>query len=155
MMIEKFLTLALIVTTGLSASSFRPRPVQTEQKLDAESVRRLEYGWPKAYLTGDADYVDRLLEPDYESVNYKGETKSRQQIIDGTRARRDHPSPVPTRLRDLTIQIQGNAATSRFDVVVDDSQTKQKRMARFVDTLVFYEGRWHVLYSIYTLLVEK
>ena len=53
-----------------------------DSKPDAESVRRAEREWSKAFLTGDTDYLECLLEPDYESVWYTGQVRSRQEIID-------------------------------------------------------------------------
>ena len=35
-----------------------------DSKPDAESVRRAEREWSKAFLTGDTDYLECLLEPD-------------------------------------------------------------------------------------------
>jgi hypothetical protein len=87
-----------------------------------------------------------LLEPDYESVWYTGEVRSRQTIIDKALAHRERPLPVPTST-DPTVQVHGNTAISRNDVDVIDPVTKQSRKIRFLDVFAFYEGRWHAVYT--------
>jgi hypothetical protein len=115
-------------------------------QLNAESVREVERKWTKAFLTGDTVYLDQLLEPDYESVSFTGEIRSRQDIINKARAHRDNPVPIPE-LKESIIQIHGNAAISRVDQEIVDPATQRTQTVRFLDVMVFYDGRWHVLYT--------
>jgi hypothetical protein len=151
----KFQILGLALLAFLSTSAYRPATPVSGERVDADSVLKVEREWTKAFVTGDADYLDQLLEPDYESVNYKGEVRSRQRIMDLARGHRDHPLPVPPKITDPVIQIHGNAAISRLDAEIEDPATNRKRLVRFVDTFVFYDGRWHALYTEDVALMEK
>jgi hypothetical protein len=116
------------------------------RRATADSVRQVEREWLKAFLTGDTDYLECLLEPDYESVWYTGEVRSRQTIIDKARAHREKPLPVPSSPESV-VQVHGNAAISRNDIDVIDPVTKQSRRIRFLDIFAFYDGRWHAVYT--------
>jgi hypothetical protein len=118
----------------------------TGQKADAESVRQVERQWSKAFLSGDTDFLECLLEPDYESVWFTGEVRSRQTIIDKASAHRANPIPVPETPAPI-IQVHGNTAISRSDQDVLDPVSKQSKRVRFLDVFAFYEGRWHVLFT--------
>jgi hypothetical protein len=115
-------------------------------RADADSVRQVEREWTEAFLTGDTDYLECLLEPDYESVWYTGEVRSRQAIIDKARAHREKPLPMPTP-NNPVVQVHGDAAISRNDVDMIDPVTKQRRRIRFLDVFAFYDGRWHGVYT--------
>lgn len=86
------------------------------------------------------------MEPDYESVWYTGQVRSRQEIIDKARAHRANPIRVPS-LPLPTIQIHGTTAISRSDIDIPDPATKEPRKVRFLDTFSYYDGRRHVLYT--------
>ncbi|MGC1169645.1 MAG: nuclear transport factor 2 family protein [Candidatus Acidiferrales bacterium] len=119
---------------------------KSDSKPDAESVARVEKEWTKAFLSGDTDYLECLLEPDYQSVSYTGEVRSRQDIIDKARAHRAKPIPMPT-LPAPTLQIHGDTAISRSDIDIPDPAVKQPRKVRFLDVFSFYDGRWHAVYT--------
>ncbi len=115
-------------------------------RADADSVRQVEHEWAKAFLTGDTDYLECLLEPDYESVWYTGEVRSRQTIIDKARGHREKPLPVPAS-KDPVVQVHGTSAVSRNDIDVIDPVTKQSKRIRFLDVFAFYDSRWHAVYT--------
>ncbi|HYM01083.1 MAG TPA: nuclear transport factor 2 family protein [Blastocatellia bacterium] len=140
------LTLGLAILFVINAFGRNGGPERDNERLDADSVRAVERAWTKAFLTGDTDYLDGLLEPDYESVTYSGQVRTKQEIIEKARAHKAHPLPMPA-LKEPTIQIHGSAAFSRVDEEVEDPQTKRKHTVRFLDFFVFYDGRWHVLYT--------
>ena len=121
------------------------------QKADAESVRQVEREWTKAFLSGDTDFLECLLEPDYESGWFTGEVRSRQMIIDKARAHRANPIPVHE-LPTAIVQIHGNTAISRSDQDVPDPASKQSKRVRFLDIFAFYNGRWHVLFTQDTVI---
>jgi hypothetical protein len=140
--------LALALLSGL----FTPASAETcgdlmkGLKPDVESVERVEREWTKAFLTGDIDYLECLLEPDYQSVWYAGQVRSRQEIIDKARTHRANPIPIPS-FTAPTVQVHGAAAISRRDVDMRDPVTKESRKVRFLDIFSYYDGRWHALYT--------
>lgn len=149
----KLLRILVVFALGLGQSSAhrssdisRCNARTSAHRADADSVRQVEREWAKAFLTGDTDYLECLLEPDYESVWYTGEVRSRQTIIDKARAHREKPLPVPTS-KDPVVQVHGNSAVSRNDIDMIDPVTKQSRKIRFLDVFAFYDGRWHAVYT--------
>ena len=131
------------ISPTIVASQFA---MELVQRADAETVRRIEREWVKAFVTGDSDYLESLLAPDYESIWHTGEVRTRQQIIDKARVHRDKPLPVP-QLDEPKIQIHGNAAISIAEHVIVDPVTKQQKRVRFMDFFVFDRGRWQAIYT--------
>jgi hypothetical protein len=75
-------------------------------------VRDVENGWSKAFVTGDAAYLDGLLDPAYVSVGIKGNPRTKTEIIALARVfAKDHPgtqaTPIPP---TSTISVKGAAA---------------------------------------------
>jgi hypothetical protein len=146
MTIERLWAFALFPFLLIPAAAQNCDQLRKDFKPDAESVRRAEREWSKAFLTGDADYLECLLEPDYESVWYTGQVRSRQEIIDKARAHRANPIPVPS-FPMPTIQVHGNTAISRSDIDIPDPAKKEPRKVRFLDIFSYYDRRWHVLHT--------
>ena len=146
MTIERLWAFALFPFLLIPAAAQNCDQLRKDFKPDAESVRRAEREWSKAFLTGDADYLECLLEPDYESVWYTGQVRSRQEIIDKARAHRANLIPVPS-FPMPTIQVHGNTAISRSDIDIPDPAKKEPRKVRFLDIFSYYDRRWHVLHT--------
>jgi hypothetical protein len=115
-------------------------------KPDAEAARRVEREWSRAFLTGETDYLECLLEPDSQSVWYTGKIRGRQEIIDTAGAHRANPIPIPS-LTTPIVQVHGSTAIFRTDIDMPDPSTKESRKIRFLDIFSYYGGRWHVLYT--------
>lgn len=146
-MITKLLAVLALLSFSLNPAHAQNCSQQkTGSKPDPESIARVEKAWTNAFLSGDTDYLDCLLEPDYQSVSYTGEVRSRQDIIEKARAHRAKPIPMPA-LPAPTVQIHGNTAISRSDIDIPDPAAKQPRKVRFLDVFSFYDGRWHAVYT--------
>jgi hypothetical protein len=105
-------------------------------------VRAVENGWSKAFVTGDAAYLDALLDPAYVSVGTRGEGRSKADIIAMAKAYGSaHPGAQATPLSPTaTIDVRGTAA-----IVVHHGQGDTS-----VDIFHYTDKRWRAWYSQHT-----
>ncbi|MES2148345.1 MAG: nuclear transport factor 2 family protein [Pseudomonadota bacterium] len=105
-------------------------------------VREVENGWNKAFVTGDAVYLDALLDPAYVSVGTKGEARPKADIIAMAKSYgAAHPGVQATSLLPTAkIDIKGSAAIVIHRGTGDTS----------VDVFHYTEGRWRAWYSQHT-----
>ncbi|HEY1986478.1 MAG TPA: hypothetical protein VGG85_13770 [Terracidiphilus sp.] len=52
------------------------------QKIDEDTIRRIEQGWITAEYRGNREFLECLLEPDYRTSGKSGQIRSRQEVID-------------------------------------------------------------------------
>ena len=109
-------------------------------------VRDVENGWSKAFVTGDAAYLDGLLDPAYVSVGTKGNPRTKAEIIALARGyAKEHPGTVATPMPPTsTISVKGAAAVVTHH---GDSDTS-------VDVFYYADGRWRAWYSQHTALAQ-
>ncbi|MES2127465.1 MAG: nuclear transport factor 2 family protein [Pseudomonadota bacterium] len=109
-------------------------------------VREVENGWSKAFISGDAAYLDALLDPAYVSVGTRGLARPKAEIIAVAKAYgAAHPGAQATPLAPTAqIDIKGSAA-----IVIHHSATDTS-----VDVFHYTNGRWRAWYSQHTALVD-
>ena len=109
-------------------------------------VREVENGWSKAFVTGDAAYLDALLDPAYVSVGTKGNARAKSEIISLARAyAAQHPGTQATPLPPTsTIDVKGTAAVVTHHNESDTS----------VDVFYYADGRWKAWYSQHTAIIR-
>jgi ketosteroid isomerase-like protein len=118
--------------------------VSPENEKSAEGVRAVEAHWTQAFLTGDADYLGVLLDPDYVSVNEKGVARPKDAIIALSKkiaAIQGQNPPTPSH---LTVSVEGDAA------IVTDFETTSTS----VDVFHYCGGTWHAWYSQHTAVAQ-
>jgi hypothetical protein len=107
-------------------------------------VRDVENGWSKAFVTGDAAYLDALLDPTYISVGTHGNARPKTEIIAmATRYAAEHPSSPATPLPPTSmIEVKGSTAIVTHHGENDTS----------VDVFFYADGRWRAWYSQHTAI---
>jgi hypothetical protein len=116
------------------------------QKLDADSVRRVERDWLTAEIHGDAEHVACLLEDDYAEVAFDGAVHSKSDIVKGAAKHKGSTAPIP----DITftgIIVHGTAATAYSVQDKHDLAGKPIKLF-FSDSFVFHDGAWHPYFSV-------
>lgn len=111
-----------------------------ETERSVEGVRAVEAHWQRAFLAGDAAYLDTLLDPAYVSVGHAGQPRPKDAIIalaKSIAAKKLKPQ-VPD--HPAHIVVRDNAA-----VVTDTAQGDTS-----VDVFYYADGRWHAWYSQHT-----
>lgn len=121
-----------------AASAFAAEAPETERSI--EGVRAVEAHWQRAFLSGDAVYLDSLLDATYVSVGHAGNARPKAEIIAlAKKVAEKNMTPQPPE-HPATIVVRDNAA------VVTDSGSGDTS----VDVFYYAGGRWHAWYSQHT-----
>ena len=129
------LMVGLIVAAGPAFAADAP---ETERSV--EGVRAVEAHWQKAFLGGDAAYLETLLDPAYVSVGHAGNARPKAEIIAlAKKVAEKKMAPQPPD-HPATIVVRDNAA------VVTDSASGDTS----VDVFYYADSRWHAWYSQHT-----
>ena len=111
-----------------------------ETERSVEGVRAVEAHWQKAFLGGDAAYLETLLDPAYVSVGHAGNARPKSEIIAlAKKVAEKKLTPQPPE-HPATIVVHDNAA------VVTDSASGDTS----VDVFYYAGGHWHAWYSQHT-----
>lgn len=132
--------IACVLFSFPAFSSAADKPAADETAMTIEGVRAVENHWTRAFLSGDAAYLDSLLHPQYVSVGHSGRARPKAEIIELSKERAANPSKDAPPENNATIVIHGNAAISTASSGGDTS----------VDVFYYESGRWHAWYSQHT-----
>jgi hypothetical protein len=102
-----------------------------------DGVRAVENHWGRAFVSGDAAYLDQLLADEYVSVNQSGRVRPKAEIIELSRRIASGPNPPQAAESTAKIVVHGRAALS----------TAQNETDASVDVFFYDGGRWHAWYS--------
>jgi hypothetical protein len=129
------LMVCLLAVVGSANAADAP---ETERSV--EGVRAVEAHWQKAFLGGDAAYLETLLDPAYVSVGHAGNARPKAEIIAlAKRIAEKRMSPQPPD-HPAQIVVRDDAA------IVTDSTSGDTS----VDVFYYADGRWHAWYSQHT-----
>jgi hypothetical protein len=144
--------LALAIGTAIGAAhaqNIAPAGADENEKSEA-GVRATEDHWELAEVTGDTDYLTRMLVPGYRSVNPNGEAHSKEMIIAGAaknrgsdEAKRKTEAYLKEHPSGASVMIEGSIAVVSF---YDPSLGPQKGV-RSSDVFTYTDGAWHAAYS--------
>lgn len=134
-----FLVTALLAgTTATPATPATP----TDDPSTKAQIAALESHWLRAELTGDAAFLDGLLDPGYQViVANKGIVRSKHDLLERVRAKSPADAPAEMPWLHTTVSLNGARATAYSEMVVGD-HGQEKTTARFVDFYELREGRW-------------
>jgi hypothetical protein len=94
-LLEGFVASFVIASSIFLVSAFsRETPVQGR---DEHTVLRIEHDWLRALVERDRATLDRILADDFVDLNWKGELRTRRQVLEGLGA----PRPYSQHLRDI------------------------------------------------------
>lgn len=154
------LTTTAFLTLVLSMSHAETPTVSSSAKAfgsDEQTLNAIEHGWCDAFLKGDADYIDSVIDASYVQTNVRGEVTSKSQELE--ELRRGDIAYERFETSDLKIKVYDNAA-----VVVGQTFIKGRLKAtgreinatiRFTDTFVKRGGVWKIVASQTTLPPNK
>ncbi len=109
------------------------------QKVDEDTIRRIEQGWLTAEYRGNKQFLECLLEPDYRTSGRSGQVRTRQDVIDHVAVTTDASRPVPT--LQTIVFIHDNSATAHSIMKTTDKDGNPREV-HFVDGYTFHDGRW-------------
>ena len=132
MYLRKAAFCAALCLPGLALAASDPETART-----VEGVRAVENHWGRAFVTGDAVYLERLLSDDYVSVNPSGRARPKAEIIALAQKIAAGPNPPKPVESTSKIEVIGDAAISTQIGETDAS----------VDVFYYRDGRWRAWYS--------
>lgn len=138
-MMKRVVQAGIFVVLG-GASVALASAADIEARMSVAGVQAVEDHWSKAFVGGDAAYLDHLLAPDYVSVNPKGVPRPKADIIAlAKKYAATNPAPLPPRPQS-PVSVQGDTAIVRHRSAEDVS----------VDIFYYRGGAWHAWYSQHT-----
>ena len=123
-----------------------------ESEHTAEALIAITNHWSDAEAQGDTAYLNRLLAPEYRSVNVDGTSYPKERIVAGA-LRRGSPAAVTELARWRKEHHHGTS------VVIDDAtavvtyynpELGAQRGITSADVLVYRSNHWQALYSSHT-----
>ena len=121
------------------------------QKTQAGVIATDEH-WSVAEMTGDTAYLQRMLMPEYRSVDADGMAYSKDRIVAGAAKRSGTPlATAKAKLAEYrkahpygtSVVLQGDMAILSF---YNPTRGAQKGVSSS-DIFVYAEGHWHAIYS--------
>jgi hypothetical protein len=150
-------TLACVVFTP-AASDLRAQgtgAAADETQHTEAGVIAVDEHWSVAEMTGDTDWLDQMLLPEYRSVNNDGTVHAKAAIVAGA-AKRKGADLAKAKQEFADYQKQhpyGTAVAMHGDTAIitfyDPTLGPQKGV-KSSDIFVYLDGRWHAMYSQHT-----
>lgn len=142
-----------LVSVAVSRGNASPQPVADETLKTKAAVQAVELHWTQAEVHGDVAYLQRLLMPEYRSVNADGVVHSKSDLLanavkngrSGDAAKRV-AAYLKAHPYNTLITIEGDTALSTFY----SPTLGLKKGIESSDILVYVNGGWHAIYSAHT-----
>jgi Domain of unknown function (DUF4440) len=138
-LLKGFIALFVAALSIFLAPAFsRDLPVQSR---DERAVLRIEHEWLRALVERDRATLDRILADDFVDSNWKGELRTKRQVLDGLGT----PHPYSQHLRDVKVQLYGSIAIARGLNEVSGKNGGIVMRIRFTDVLLYRHGNWQAV----------
>jgi ketosteroid isomerase-like protein len=140
----------LMQTTQATAS--------TNPSEDEQAIISIEHKVGRAYLSGDADYLDSILSPDFILTNLRGEISNKAQEVAEVRNGIIHYEKFET--SNLNVAVYGGAAVATGRTAIKETEKKSGRIIdaqiRITDTFVRQKnGKWQMVAGQTTLIPSE
>jgi hypothetical protein len=111
------------------------------QGRDKHTLLRVEQEWLRALVEGDRATLDRILADDFVDSNWKGELRTKRQVLQGLGT----PRSYSQHLRAVTIQVYGSMAVVRGLNEISGKNGRIVMRIRFTDVLLYRHGNWQAV----------
>jgi hypothetical protein len=130
---------ALFVGSIFPASAFsHEMPVQGRNE---RTVLGIEREWLRALVQRDRATLDRILADDFVDSNWKGELRTKSQMLEGLGT----SSPYLQHLRDVKVDLYRSMAVARGLNEIRDKDGRIVMRIRFTDVLIYRHGNWRAV----------
>lgn len=141
--------LCLVASHGHAQSA----PAVDETQKSAAAVIAVDNHWGEAENSGDVAYLDRLLLPEYRSVNPNGTVHPKAALLAHARKNLEPGAAAAaaaatieyrkTHPHTTSVVLQGNTAVATFASAKPGSADA----VMSCDIFVYIDGHWHAIYS--------
>ena len=137
--LEGFAASFVIASSIFPVSAFgRETPVQGR---DEHTVLRIEHEWLRVLVERDRATLDRILADDFVDSNWKGELRTKRQVLEGLGG----PRPYSQHLREIKIQLYESMGVARGLNEVSGKDGRIMMRIRFTDVLLYRHGNWQAV----------
>jgi hypothetical protein len=162
---RSLLSVTMAVATTLACMVFTPTAMDLhaqETSAAADETQHTQAGvmavdahWSVAEMTGDTNWLDQMLLPEYRSVNNDGTVHAKAAILAGAakrkgtdlaKAKQDFADYQKQHPYGTAVTVQGDTAIITF---YDPTLGPQKGV-KSSDIFVYLDGHWHAMYSQHT-----
>src|SRR5262245_1249594 len=156
---------AKVILLLLTSLAIGKLPIQTTQATastnssqDEQAIISIEYKLGQAYLSGDADYLDSILSPDFILTNVRGEISNKAQELAEVRNRIIHYEIFET--SNVKVALYGDTAVAFGRTAIKGMVEKSRRLIdaqiRITDTFVRQKnGKWQMVAGQTTLIPSE
>jgi hypothetical protein len=149
---ESLKGLAVLIVVALSifpALAFsREVPVQGRDK---QTILGIEYDWLRALVDHDRATLDKILGDDFVDSNWKGELRTKDQVLKGLAAAR----PYSQHLQAIEVQLHGEMAVACGLNEIRDKEGSTVMRIRFTDVFVYRHGNWQAVAAQETPVISR
>jgi hypothetical protein len=145
------LLLSLLPAFAIGISRAAAQQTSGAEPHTEAAVMAADNGWESAEETGDVAYIDRLLLPEYRSINVDGSIHDKQAILTG--AAKTSPERtakirawIAAHPEKMSVVIVGDTAVLTF--ALDHPGAPLPILS--CDVFVYRDGHWRALYSQHT-----
>jgi ketosteroid isomerase-like protein len=156
---SKFILLLLAnLAVGQIVMQTTHADVSADPNGDERAIISIEYKLGQAYLSGDADYLDSILSPDFILTNVRGEVSNKAQEVAEVRNRIIHYEKFET--SNVKVALYGDAAVATGRTAIKGTVEKSGRIIdaqiRLTDTFVRQKtGKWQMVAGQTTLIPSE
>lgn len=101
----------------------------------------LKHEWLRALVERDRATLDGILADDFVDSNWKGELRTKRQVLEGLGTTR----PYSQHLRDIKIQLYGSMAVAQGSNEIRGKDGRIAMRIRFTDVLLYRHGNWQAV----------
>jgi hypothetical protein len=140
-----------LLLLGTAFSSFAQskgqcsRPELANQKQDSDTINRLERAWTHAFLTGDTDFEQCLLLPDYSEIKSSGKVGNLSDELANAAKNKGKNPPMPES-HPPTVLIHDDVAVAYGTFHFKDATGKEREM-HSADYYHWENGGWRVFFA--------
>lgn len=153
MQIRLTLTLGILTAIGITASAAHAQSARIDesQKTEAALIAVTDH-WSDAEAAGDTAYLNRLLRPEYRSVNSDGSVHAKARLMEGA-VRRGGEAAIRELATWRATHHHGTKVLLDDDMAIVtyyDLVRGPELGISSSDILVYRDHRWQALYSAHT-----
>ena len=149
----RFILLFIAVVTSVSVP--HPLPANPNRNRTTEELRAIEQRLAKAWVSGDRDYINGILDNTWTVIDASGRVLNKRQVLQ--EAFEDNDRQIDSlHIDDVQVREFGSSAvvTGRTQATGRYKGSTMNVTLRFTDVFVRRAGKWKVVASQATLIAQ-
>lgn len=147
-MIAAASALAIFVAANATPGAAQARGSQVDESAHTSAaVIAVDDHWGEAEVSGDTAWLDRMLMPDYRSINVEGKVLDKPTLL--AHAEKNRGSDKMRKQVDAWLKAHPirKSVVMHGDIAILSFSNPKTGLVRSSDIFVYRKGGWHALYS--------